>query len=307
MRAVPAQSLGGGDLRIGFGCAGAWAKPWFSAKIAERLVGEAVDLGVRHFDTGAFYAGGEGERRLGAALTALKARDIFVGTKTGTRYDRYGRARKDFTAASIRADIAASLRRLGRNQLDLVYLHGPSSVQFDQGVETLSKLKENGDVARIGVCSVGAHLDHAVRSGAVDAIMGEYNLFSRRHGPVFADARRRGVGVVAIAVLGQALYDRQFFKFRGPEDAWRIARALVKNRRELRHARAARPILEAIDGWTPAQAALAFALENKDIDVAVMATTKPANLAANIDAARRALPPGILQAMDGLDASLAGA
>ncbi|HXI87148.1 MAG TPA: aldo/keto reductase, partial [Parvularculaceae bacterium] len=102
-------NLNTASLRLGFGCAGAWAKPWFSAREARAVLIAALEGGVRHVDTASFYAGGEGERRLGRVLKEFRE-PVFVSTKTGTTY-RMGRAaRKDFSPQKIRADVEASLK-----------------------------------------------------------------------------------------------------------------------------------------------------------------------------------------------------
>lgn len=286
------------SLRLGFGCSGAWAQRWYSARDAERLVLTALEGGVRHFDTAGFYAGGEAERRLAAALRQWPE-PVFISSKTGTHY-RPGGARKDFSPNAIRADVEASLRRLGRERLDLLYLHGPSADQQAQGLETLARLKEEGKIGRAGVCGEGEGLRRAVAAEGVDVIMGVYNAFRREHGECFAAARRAGIAVVAIAPLAQGLYRNDFFAVASPADAWRVARALVRNRRELAAARAARAALESIPGWRPAQLLLAFALSNPAIDVAVTTSTDAARLGESIAAAGRSLSPAIIEVLNSL-------
>lgn len=285
-------------FRLGFGCSGAWGKTWFSAREAERVLFAALEGGVRHFDTAGFYGEGEAERRLGAGLKRWGA-PVFVSTKTGTRY-RIGGVQKDFTPVAIRADVEGSLKRLGRERIDLVYLHGPSPGQQAQGLETLARLKEEGKIGHAGICGEGEGLKRAVAAEGVDVIMGAYNLMRREHGEVFDDAKRAGLAVVAIAPLAQGLYRKDFFSLRAPADFWRIARALVKKRRELAAARAVQDRLYAFPGWSAGQLALAFALANQAVDVAVTTTTSTARLAESIEAARRTPEPEILEALAGL-------
>ncbi|MEQ8177016.1 MAG: aldo/keto reductase [Amphiplicatus sp.] len=278
-------------LRLGFGCSGAWGMRWFPEAQAAALVAEAMEGGVRHFDTAGFYANGEAERRLGAALNAV-GEPAFVSTKTGTRYRRFGAPAKDFSEAGMRADVEASLGRLGRERIDLLYLHGPSSEALEEALPALERLKQEGKIARWGVCGEGAGLRQAVDAGA-EAIMGAYNLFRREHEDAFRRAKEKGVGVVAIAPLAQGLYARDFYKIGAPADLWRIARALIKNRSELRRAQAAAAMLEAVEGWTPAQLALAFVRANDAIDIAMTTTTKRAHL-AEILAVPPSLAPDVL-------------
>lgn len=293
----------GESLRLGFGASGAWAQPWFEAATAAALVRKAVDLGVRHFDTAPFYAEGEAERRLGEALPP---RDGLISTKTGTIYRRFGPALKDFSEGRIRADVESSLRRLRRDRLDLLYLHGPNEVEIVAARPVLLDLKKEGKIGAWGVCGSGAPLAAAVDAGA-DAIMGVYNVLNRDHAAVFRAAKARGAMVVAIAPLAQGLYRRGFLAPRSPADAWHVARALVRNRDALARARALRPALESVDGWTAAEVALAFTLANADIDLAMTTTTKAAHLEESARAARKSPPEAALARLAALDAEGGGA
>ncbi|MEL7486824.1 MAG: aldo/keto reductase, partial [Pseudomonadota bacterium] len=249
-------------LRLGFGCAGAWALPSLSDRAARRLVAHAASLGVSHFDTAGFYGAGAAEARLGRALADISDGDAcFVSTKTGTRLDRLGRKRKDFSEAGMRADVDASLRRLGRERIDLLYLHGPSNEALERAAPFLDALKDEGLIAAWGVCGEGSGLDYAVDRGLGDAIMGVYNVFDRRHADVFRRAKRAGMAVAAIAPLAQALYRKDFFAPRSPAAVWYILRALVRNRAALAAARApAAAILHETPGWDAADLVLRHAL-----------------------------------------------
>lgn len=252
----------------------------------------AFEGGVRHFDTAGFYSRGEAERRLGVFLHEQR-HSVFISSKTGTRY-QFGRARKDFSPQAIRADVEASLKRLNRERIDLLYLHGPSGSEQASGLETLGRLKEEGKIGLAGVCGEGEGLRRAVSADGVDVVMGVYNIFRREHATVFDEAKRAGMGVVAIAPLAQGLYRQDFFTIGGAADVWRIGRALIRNRAELRVARAARPQLAAVSGWSAAQLVLAFALANSAIDVAMTTSTNAARLSESIAAARRTPGPEVM-------------
>jgi aryl-alcohol dehydrogenase-like predicted oxidoreductase len=287
-------------LRLGFGCSGILAQRWFSEQRTEDALIRAYEAGIRHFDTAGFYGGGEAERRLGRIGHQLK--DSFVSTKTGTKRRPFGGARKDFSAKSIRADVDASLDRLGEARLDLLYLHGPTSEQLRAAVPTLISLKEEGKIRLAGVCGERAVLDAAVETHGVDVIMGVYNFFKREHEGAFARAKERGLGVVAIAPLAQGLYDRHFFDMHTAADVWRVARALIKNRSGLKKARAAGKILYSFEGWSPAQLALGFVLANPAVDVALTTTTSSAHLGETVRAASKPLPAEILERLKALAA-----
>lgn len=276
-------------LRLGFGCSGAWAQRWFPERDARSILLAALAAGVRHVDTAGFYADGEAERRLGQALREFHE-PVFVSTKTGTRYRRFGRAQKDFSPAAIRMDVEASLMRLGRDRIDLLYLHGPSDAELAQAMETLHALKQEGKVNLAGVCGEGSGLAKAAETEGVEIIMGAYNIFRREHEAIFSKAKERGIGVAAIAPLAQGLYRRDFLAVRSPADGWRVARALTKNRHELRMAKEAKELLHSFEGWTPAQLALAFVQANPAVDVALTTTTSKDHLAETLKGAEKRLP-----------------
>ena len=276
--------------RLGFGATGAWGKTWFSADRAKALIAHALDLGIHYFDTAGFYANGIAETRLGEALDGRH--DVCISSKVGTRYLAGGRAEKRFREADIRADVEASFVRLKRNHIHVLYLHGPSIEQIESTRRVMSDLKQEGKVARIGICGAGAELAHAVETGAVDVVMGLYNAFDQRHGIVFDQAKARGIQTIGIAPLGQALYRRGFTLPKSLPDAWYLARAIGKNRTELGHARKeAASVLQSFADMSPAAAMLNFALANASLDRVITNTTRQAHLTESAHTART-LPLG---------------
>src|SRR5258706_11945117 len=83
----------------------------------ERTVARALEAGVNYFDTAAQYGNGESEKNLGRVLNKLKPKDIFVGTKVRVPPDS-GPA-----AEVVAKSLEGSLRRLARENVDLLQLH----------------------------------------------------------------------------------------------------------------------------------------------------------------------------------------
>lgn len=263
--------------RLGFGVSGPLGQFWFSEAKTRALIDQAIAGGITHFDTGPFYFAAE--RRLGAALRELNQPPAFISTKTGTR--RKGRRLvKDFSERAIREDVEKSCRRLGRDALDLLYLHGPTSAEIDAARPVLETLKREGRVRAIGVCGEGEPLAHAARCG-FGAVMAPYNIMDRRHEAIFAEAKKRGVLTVAVAPLAQGLFDPEFNRPHSLPDLWRIARARFRGRYSRDLLAAARQALGELE---PAAAALGFVLANPDIDIVITTTTKPGHLAQSLAA-----------------------
>lgn len=279
------------DLRLGFGCSGAWGYRWFSERTAIALIEQAVELGIRDFDTGNFYCGGNAERRLGRALAQLSPAErgqIRISSKTGTQ-DVNGRLIKDFTPDTIRRDVETSLDRLGIEALDTLYLHGPGQEAMAAALPILAGLKEEELIRCVGVCSNGPEIASATTDPAVDTVMASYNLFRTTHASSFSRARQAGKRVVAIAPLAQGLYRQGITRPTSLPDIWYLLRAVVKNRAELRRARAA-SWLQDVPGWRPSELALGFTLANPDIDLAITTTTRSQHLRQNVAASQRPLP-----------------
>lgn len=93
--------------QIGLGCVTFGREIDEAASFA--LLDHALERGVRHFDTAAAYGGGASETILGKWLASRKPQGITIATKILPPYDR--------------VDITDSLRRLGVEQIDLLYLH----------------------------------------------------------------------------------------------------------------------------------------------------------------------------------------
>src|SRR5476651_1839584 len=100
---------------LGFGC-GAVGGLMVRGDAAdqERAVARALELGINFFDTAAAYGDGESETNLGRVLKTLRP-EVFVSTKfTILPTDRGA------IPAAVAASLDASLRRLGRDRVDLL-------------------------------------------------------------------------------------------------------------------------------------------------------------------------------------------
>jgi D-threo-aldose 1-dehydrogenase len=150
-------------------------------EVALNATGEAVDLGIRYFDTAPHYGFGLSEKRLGAALRELDPRqELIVSTKAGRKLVARpevdsSRARQgfvtaepyesefDYTYDSVMRTYEDSLRRLQRERIDILYVHdigrfshGESHPQrfvefMDGGYRAMRELRSSGAVGAIGI------------------------------------------------------------------------------------------------------------------------------------------------------------
>jgi len=289
---------------IGFGAASWWGKPQFSERQAVGLVHAALDGGVTFFDTGASYSGGHAEPRLGRALKGRDASRLVIATKAGTFGRGIGR---DFSPAAVVASAERSLKVLGLDALPLLQLHGPSIGELtDELRAALAGLKARGLVRAVGANSFDpVVIDHVVGLLDFDVVMVDYNVLRPGREPLIARAAAAGKGVLAGMPLAMGHTGGQVARLRAPRDLWYAARGLLRHRREVEQG-AVFGFLARTPGMTGAQAALAYVLANPAVACAVVGTTRPAHLAANLAASGMTLSPQTLAEIRAQQARLSG-
>jgi len=209
---------------IGFGCGdvgGLMVRGEHADQV--RAVARAMELGINYFDTASRYGGGQSETNLGQVLKELSA-EVYVGTKYSL-----GEADPNDLKAGVIQSVEASLKRLGREQVDLIQLHDRISSQTDVSVraitvsdvlgevrEALEVLKSQGKVRFYGMTGVGEPkgIHEVVASGLVSTVQTVYNLINASAGaaaPAGFDmpdydrlidlSAEKNVGVIVIRVL----------------------------------------------------------------------------------------------------------
>jgi aryl-alcohol dehydrogenase-like predicted oxidoreductase len=151
----------------------------------ERAVARAIEAGINYFDTAPVYGNGESERNLGRVLKVLKP-DVVVGTKVRLTAEHRGNV-----AAAIAQGMEDSLKRMGRDHVDLFQLHNPLAavdagdklaieIALNEVVPAMEKLRKAGKTRFIGFSGVGepAALLKAVDSKLFDTVQVVYNALN---------------------------------------------------------------------------------------------------------------------------------
>jgi predicted aldo/keto reductase-like oxidoreductase len=169
------------------------------------VVARAVERGINYFDTSPDYSRTGSEQVIGRALRPHRER-VFIASKFCTAD---GHLPKDTPVADVMRSVEASLRRLQTDYLDVCIIHECDDVgrlMAPTFHEAFDRLKEQGKVRFLGVSSHTPNLErvmrHAVDSGRFHMLLVAYNF---KNWPdlaeIFRDARRRGIGVVAMKTL----------------------------------------------------------------------------------------------------------
>ncbi|HWO73779.1 MAG TPA: aldo/keto reductase [Dehalococcoidia bacterium] len=220
------RALGKTGLQVsvlGFGCGNVGGLMVRGTPEEQRAaVSRAIEAGVTYFDTAAMYGNGLSEQHLGRTLTELGAWGrVRVGTKVRL-------APEDLRdpAEAVRESLVASLRRLGRDSVDLLQLHNPLRLASDgQGGVGRERLDAVADalqaVAREGLCGhvgfTGLGDTEAVREAAAggrfETMQAYFNAINpsagyagrsgraQDLGGVIDVAAEAGLGVIAIRVM----------------------------------------------------------------------------------------------------------
>ena len=123
-------------------------------------------------------APGECEAIIGRFLAQQPA-EVSIATKAGIyRGDRPWRN----DASSLRGSLEGSLARLGRDRVELFYIHRREpEIAIETVMETLMGFKEEGLIGAIGFSEIApASLRRAASVGHVDAVQSEYSLWTRQ-------------------------------------------------------------------------------------------------------------------------------
>ena len=143
----------------------------------------AVELGVNHIDTAAFYFSSlrSANELINTALAPYPD-DLVIVTKVGPGRDLRG----DWTDAArpdqLRVQVEENLRQLGRDYLDVVnYRRQPSVQSIAEHVGALAELRDAGLIRHLGISGVEPrHLAEASAVAAVVCVQNAYSIGDRR-------------------------------------------------------------------------------------------------------------------------------
>ncbi|MCE9582287.1 MAG: aldo/keto reductase [Planctomycetes bacterium] len=168
----------------------------------EKLLGRALELGVTLFDTAPAY--GSSEERLRGFVKAHRG-EIVVATKCGEFFEN-GESRWDFSRAALEGQIAASLKRLGTDHVDVLLLHSDGRdeeiLAQKDALAVLREAKASGKARAIGISAkTEAGIRRAI--GLLDVVMAPFSQAKPELGPALQSAHDAGIGILAIKTVEQ--------------------------------------------------------------------------------------------------------
>jgi aryl-alcohol dehydrogenase-like predicted oxidoreductase len=207
------RPLGNTGIHVSPIALGCWpiaglASPGMSDADSIATIQACFDLGINHLDTAYCYGrSGESERLIGRALGARR-HEILIATKGGLHWDGEGKQACDASPATLRRECHESLRRLGTDCVDLLYLHAPDpKVPVAESAAALRRLMEEGKTRSVGASNLSlAQLEQFAAVCPLAAFQPPYNMLQRQ---IEADTlpwcRSRGVAVLVYWPLMKGL------------------------------------------------------------------------------------------------------
>lgn len=311
------RKLGRGGLeaaKLGLGCMGMtpiYGEP--DPAEAERTIHAAVDAGVTMIDTADRYGNGRNEELVGRALKGRRDK-VVLATKFGNIRLADGKASVNGKPDYVPEACDASLKRLGVDVIDLLYLHRvDTEVPIEETVGAMGRLVEAGKVRYLGLSEAGAStIRRAAATHPIAALQTEYSLATRDvEAEILPTCRELGIGFVAYAPLARGLLSgairdldgleekdrrREMPRFQGDNLAANLAQLAAVER------------IAAAKGVSTAAVAIAWVLSRGDDIIAIPGCKRRETLGDTLNAAGVSLSAGDIAAIDaGFDpAAIAG-
>lgn len=171
-----------------------------------------LDAGANWIDTAPFYGWGRAEEIVGRALAGWHD-DVLLFTKCGTMPAPDALSRMDNRPEAIRADLEASLRRLGVDHVDLLQIHdvdGETLIEDSWG--EIQRLIEEGKVRWGGLSNHTVELVAEAHALApVTTCQEQLSLLAEPDDPRVLDlVRDQGIGLLCWAPLASGFLTDDF-------------------------------------------------------------------------------------------------
>jgi aryl-alcohol dehydrogenase-like predicted oxidoreductase len=252
---------------------------------------KALELGINFIDTADIYGIGDNEELLQKAFHDRWDK-LVLATKFGIVRDKQNPTARSISGKPeyVKQACEASLKRLGRETIDLYYLHRvDQSTPIEETVGAMAELVAEGKVRYIGLSEVsGETLRRANTVHPITAVQSEYSLWSQDvEETTLPTIRELGISLVAYSPLGRGFLTGRFQRFEDfDQDDYRRFSPRFQGENFNKNLKLLKLVEDIAKdkGCKPSQLALAWLLsQGKDI-IPIPGTTKVANLMENIEA-----------------------
>jgi aryl-alcohol dehydrogenase-like predicted oxidoreductase len=289
-----ASSIGLGTWQLGAD----WGEVTEDA--ARDVLEASLAEGVTFYDTADVYGDGRSEQILGRFLADHADEGLFVATKMGRRAEQVP---ENYVAENFRSWTDRSRANLGVDRLDLVQLHCPPSavISSDTTFDALDDLVEDGAIAAYGVSveTVDQALDALTRPyvASIQIILNAFRL--KPLDRVLPAAAEAGVAIIARVPLASGLlsgrYDatttfapddhRSYNRDGSAFDVGETFSGVDYETGVVAAREFSALVAEHVPGATPAQAALAWVVQQRGVTTVIPGARNAEQARANAQAA----------------------
>ena len=180
------RPLGNSGIQVSAVALGCWpiagmSSPGVNDPDSLATIRACFELGVNHLDTAYCYGrDGQSERLIARALGPRRD-EMVIATKGGLHWDADGKLAHDARPETLRRQCEESLRRLGTDRVELLYLHAPDEkVPVAESAGALRELKAEGKTRAVGVSNVTvSQLEEFAAVCPIAAYQPPYNMLQR--------------------------------------------------------------------------------------------------------------------------------
>jgi aryl-alcohol dehydrogenase-like predicted oxidoreductase len=307
------NQLGNSDLilsEIGLGTwaigGGEWGMGWGAQDEKDSIASilEGLSEGINWIDTAHAYGFGVAETSVGKALKEFKDDNVIVATKCGVLPEEDGKPKRFISRKTILEEVDQSLRRLGRDWIDLYQIHWPFPVEnLTEAWETLIELKTIGKIRWAGVCNCWeTELDELQKVSQVTSNQPMYSMLDRKiEDRVLPWCETNNTGVLVYSPMHSGILTGKVsaeWLESLPENDWRRHKtdhpvvsplhtedglqAFLILQEELRS-------IAQRNNMSVGQLAVSWALRRKEITSAIVGARKPGQITETVQAAEKTL------------------
>ena len=283
-----AWAIGGGDVPFG------WGRQDDGDSIA--AIHAAMDHGINWIDTAPVYGLGHSEEVVAKALHG-RSQGPYVFTKCSMVWDKSRKVSNVLKRESVMRECEESLRRLGRDSIDLYQVHWPNpDPDIEEGWQALADLRKAGKVRWIGVSNFNpGQLARAQAIAPVTSLQPPYSIISPEiEKEILPYCGAHDIGVIVYSPMKSGLLSGTMTKERVaafPEDDFRKRALNYQEPLLTRNLKIADNVKEigARHGRSAGEAAIAWTLRRPEVTGAIAGMRSPKQVAGVMGAAEFSL------------------
>lgn len=296
------RQLGNSDIELTTIGLGTWAIGgagyafgWGSQDDTDSIqtIHTALDLGINWIDTAPVYGLGHSETIVGKAIRGVGERP-YISTKCGLVWPAGGKkVSHDLSAAGVKRECEASLKRLGIEVIDIYNIHWPiPDERIEEAWAAIADLIHEGKVRFGGVSNFS--VDQSRRVGAIHPVTSEQPPYSMLVRGIEHDllpyCREKNIGVVGYSPMQNGLLTGKMTPERIealPKDDWRRRNEHFQEPQLTANLVLVRELSKIAEelGQSPARLAIAWAVAREGVTSAIVGARRPEQIEENAAAA----------------------